>query len=343
VPENVLLHDDGRRLFAVPLHGRPQLLWKHPAAGVYEIAAGPGGRELAYSVALPARHMHEPSFVLYLLRRDGTIQTVDVVRHFHSISTPIFLQPPTDLDGPVRLYWVRINEQVSVRTGRMESQVMVLGDEGPMRVEVTLRHEEAPVTIHGYPGSWLFQLGLFRTEDIPTRLEHLLVVDWAHGPDYEAGLTWWGDLERPINTDVFTGVAWITPLEYVVPVAQVFYPHKYSLRLFRFNCEEYGSHVIYRGPDIDWGYAEAPWPLLPGGRDRVLVLLAKDVRRVMAGRARTAPWYAVDVYTGTFTRTDARWGPPGKLFGWWTFVQPPSHLEPPLPHVDCSDLTWTWP
>ncbi len=343
VPEGVLLHDDGRRLWAVPLQGEPELLWEHPPAHVYEIAAGPGGRELAYSVELPARRAEDPSYVLYLLRRDGRVETVDVVDGWRSIESPIFLQPPTDLEGPVRLYWIRMSQDVSLQTGRLNSQVMVLGDEGPLPVEVTLRHEEAPWAIHGYPGSWLFQLTLFRTNNVPTRLEHLLVIDWAHGPEYEAGLTWWGDLEKPVNTDIFTGVAWITPLEYVIPVAQDFYPRRYSLRLFRFNCESFGSHVVYRGTEIDWGYAEAPWPLLPGGPDRVLVLLAEDVRRVTADRARTAPWYAVDVDTGRFTRTDARWSPPEELRGWWTFVQPPSRLEPPTTTPDCSDLTWTWP
>lgn len=342
VPQNVLLDDDGRRLWAVPLEGERELLWEHPPARVYEIAAAPGGRELAYSVELPARRAEDPSYVLYLLRRDGTIQTVDVVDRWRSIESPIFLQPPTDLEGPVRLYWIRMSQDVSLQTGRLGSQVMVLGDEGPLPVEVPLRYMEAPWAIHGYPGSWLFQLTLFRTDDVPTRLEILENFD-AYLAAQDASLTLWADLEGAVNTDIFTGVAWITPLEYVIPVAHEFYPRKYSLRLFRFNCESFGSHVVYRGTDIDWGYAEAPWPLLPGGPDRVLVLLADDVRRVTSGRARTAPWYAVDVSTGEFTRTDARWSPPGKLRGWWTFVQPPSHLEPPTTSPDCSDLTWTWP
>jgi len=342
VPENVLLHDDGRRLWAVPLEGEPELLWEHPAARVYEIAAGPGGRELAYSVELRPRHARDPSWVLYLLRRDGTIETVDVVDDWRSIESPIFLQPPTDLEGPVRLYWIRTSQQVSPETGRLGSQVMVLGDEGLLHVEVPLRYEEAPWEIHGYPGSWLFGLTLFRTDDVPTRLEILENLD-AYLAAQNASLTLWGDLESPVDTDIFTGVAWITALEYVIPIAHEFYPDKYSLRLFRFNCEPLGSHVIYEGTRIDWGYAEAPWPLLPGGPDRVLVLLARDVRRVRAGKAEGAYWYAVDVRTGRFSRTDAWWTPPGDLLGWWTFVQPPSHLEPPTTSPDCSDLSWTWP
>ncbi len=343
VPENVLLHDDGRRLWAVPLQGRPELLWEHPPARVYLIAAGPGGDQLAYSVELPARRARDPSYVLYLLDRDGSVKTVDVTSEWRSIESPVFLQPPTDLEGPVRLYWIRMGQEISVETGRLDSQVMVLGDEGPLPVELTLRHEEAPFAIHGYAGSWLFDLALFRTNNVPTRLEILQVIDWAHGPEYEASLTEWGDLERPVNTDVFVGVAWVSPLEYVVPVADELYPADYSLRLFRFNCDYLGSHVVYRGTTIDWGYAEQPWPLLPGGPDRVLVLLAEDVERVAAGEAEGAPWYAVDIATGRFTRTHAWWTPPGELLGWWTFVQPPAEMDPPTTGPDCSDLTWTYP
>ncbi len=343
VPENVLLHDDGRRLWAVPLQGTPELLWEHPPARVYLIAAGPGGHQLAYSVELPARRARDPSYVLYLLDRDGSVKTVDVTYEWRSIESPVFLQPPTDLDGPVRLYWIRMGQEISRETGRLDSQVMVLGDEGPLPVELTLRHEEAPFAIHGYPGSWLFHLALFRRSDVPTRLEILEVIDWAHGPEYEASLSEWGRLDSPINTDIYTGVAWLSPLEYVVPIAQRMYPDTYTLRLFRFNCEYYGSHVVYEGTRIDWGYAEQPWPLLPGGPDRVLVLLAEDVERVAAGEAEGAPWYAVDIATGRFTRTHAWWTPPGELLGWWTFVQPPAEMDPPTTGPDCSDLTWTYP
>ena len=40
VPVGVLLHDDGTKLWVVPLDGRPRLLWTHPEAHVYEIEVG---------------------------------------------------------------------------------------------------------------------------------------------------------------------------------------------------------------------------------------------------------------------------------------------------------------
>jgi hypothetical protein len=343
VPVGLLLHDDGRRLWAVPLNGRPKLLWEHPRAHVYEIAAGPDGDQLAYSVMLPGRTADAPSFVLYLLDSDGSVRTVDVVRNYLSIETPVFLRAPTDLDGPVRLYWIRGGQEVSTATGRPQGQVMVLGPQGPLRVTVPVRYEEAPFEIHGYPGgSWTFSLTLSRNNDVPTRLE-ILMNDDVSGSAGNASLTLWGDMERPVNTDIFTGVAWITPTEYVIPVAQRAYPDDYSLRLFRVGCEYLGSHVVYRGTGIDWGYAEYPWPILPGGEDRVLVIGASEARRVVAGKAKTAPWLAVDVITGKIVRTQAMWSPPGKLSGWWTFVQPAEKVPSPTKAPDCSDVTWTYP
>jgi hypothetical protein len=342
VPKEMLLHDDGGRLWAVPLDGEPTLIWTHPAAHVYDIAAAPSGHQLAYSVRLPAKNARDPSWVLYLLDADGRVRTVDVVRGFRYIASPVFLTPPTELDGPVRLYWIRGSEEVSPETGRLMTEVMVLGDKAPTHVDVPLRYEEAPWEIHGYAGSWMFTVTLFRTNDVPTRLEVLQNVDFGQAAT-DASLTLWGDLEKPVNTDAFTGVAWLTPTEYVVLVVQEFYPERFSLRLFRFGCEQYGSHVVYRGRGIDPGYSDAPWPLLPAGPDHVFVLRRRDVQRVASGREDSAPWLMVDVKTGEIHVTDARWIPPGRLDGWWTFVQPASHMSPPTTSPDCSDLTWTYP
>jgi hypothetical protein len=342
VPENVLLHDDGRRLWTVPLQGQPEVIWRHPAAHVYLIAAGPGGQQLAYSVRLPAQASDEPSWVLYLLDSDGSVRTVDVVEDFGNIASPIFLRPPTELDGPVRLYWIRGSQEVSQETGRLGTQVMVLGDDGPLLVDVPLRYEEAPWEIHGYAGSWMFTLALFRTNNVPTRLEILQNVDFGRAAQ-DASLTLWADLEKPVNTDIFTGVAWVSPTEYVVPVAQELYPGDFSLRLYRFGCEQYGSHVVYEGRSIDWGLAEAPWPLLPAGPDHVLVLSGQDVRRVTNGTAESAPWRAVNIDTGRIEETDAEWIPPGQLDGWWAFVQPGSDVPPPTTTPNCSDTAWEYP
>jgi hypothetical protein len=309
---------------------------------VYLIAAGPSGRELAYSVRLPAKKATDPSWVLYLLASDGSIKTVDVVQDFGDIASPIFLRPPTELDGPVRLYWIRGSQDVSFDTGRLDRQVMVLGDDGPLPVEVPLRFEEAPWDVHGYAGSWMFTLALFRTNDVPTRLEILQNVDFGHAAQ-DASLTLWGDLEKPVNTDIFTGVAWLSPTEYVVPVAHEFYPEDFSLRLYRFGCEQYGSHVVYEGRGIDWSFEEQPWPLLPAGPKHVLVLGARDVRAVASGRADSAHWRMVNVRTGQVTETDAVWTPPGETDGWWAFVQPESDVPPPITSPVCSDLTWTFP
>lgn len=214
VPKEMLLHDDGGRLWAVPLDGEPTLIWTHPAAHVYDIAAAPSGHQLAYSVRLPAKNARDPSWVLYLLDADGRVRTVDVVRGFRYIASPVFLTPPTELDGPVRLYWIRGSEEVSPETGRLMTEVMVLGDKAPTHVDVPLRYEEAPWEIHGYAGSWMFTVTLFRTNDVPTRLEVLQNVDFGQAAT-DASLTLWGDLEKPVNTDAFTGVAWLTPTEYV--------------------------------------------------------------------------------------------------------------------------------
>jgi len=343
VPVGMLLHDDGRRLWAVPLHGKPELLWEHRAAHVYQIAAGPGGRTLAYSVMLPGRTAKEPSYVLYLLDSDGTVRTVDVVRNYLSIETPVFLHAPTDPEGPLRLYWIRMSQEVSLATGRLETQVMVLEPEGPAKVTVPLRYDEAAFGLYGYPGgSWTFSLSLFRTNDVPTRLE-ILMNDDVSGSAGDASLTLWGDIERPVNTDVFTGVAWLTPTEYVIPVAHEFFPNDYSLRLFRVGCEYLGSYVIYQGTGIDWGYSENPWPILPGGKDTVLVLGASDVKAVAAGKAKEAPWLAVNIISGKIVRTQAMWSPPGTLLGWWTYVQPAQKVKPPTKAPNCADLTWTYP
>lgn len=338
----MLLHDDGTRLWSVPLHGSPEALWRHPAAGVYEIAAAPDGSSLAYSVQLPLQSAEDPSYVLYLLDSDGSIETVDVVDDFRSIETPMFLRAPTDPKGPVRLYWIRGSQDVSTETGRLETQVMMLGPGGPEPVAVPLRYDEAPFEIHGYPGAATFALTIFRSNNVPTRLEILHNRDlYRHAQ--AASLTLWANNEAGPDTDVLTGVAWVSPIEYVVPVGKEGFERGYSLSMYVFDCEWAGSVEVYVGTDIDWGLAGNPWPILPGGRDRVLVLGAEDMANIRARRSTKIPWLAVDLRTGSITPTDAMWsrGP-----GWWTFVQP--DLGPGVPvkssqFPDCSMWDWTYP
>ncbi len=342
VPVGVLLRDDGTRLWSVPLRGQPEIVWRHPPAAVYEIAAGPGGDALAYSVRLPFRSADDPSYVLYLLAPDGSVRTVDVVTHYASIETPTFLRAPTDPEAQARLYWIRGSQDVDRATGRLESRVMVLAEDGPRPVTVPLRYEEAPFEIHGYAGAATFALSVFRTNDVPTRLQVLHNRD-VFGNAEDASLTLWADNEPSADTDVYTGVAWISPIEYVVPVAKEEFPDSYSLRLFVFSCEWAGSKEVYAGQGIDWGFAGNPWPLLPAAPNRVLVLGARDVQRIREREATQIPWRTVDLRTGEIRPTDAMWsrGP-----GWWTYVQP--DLGPGVPiedsqFPDCSRWDWTYP
>ena len=335
VTPNVLLYDDGRRLWAIKVSGKRKMVWRHPPARVLHIAASPDGNELAISVALLPNNAKRPSSVLYLLDRDGSIKTVDVVRNFKSIDYPVFLRAPTQLKGRVRLYWIRTGEEVDFDTGRLDTQVMVLTSKGPQRVRIPLRFSEAPLGIFGYPGMPTFTLSLFGQGDVPTRLQIIKNVDYTQST--KRSLTLWGSHEFRAATDVFVGVAWLSPTDYIIPVAQRFHRSDYSLRLFRAGCELFGSHVVYRGSRIDWGFAEHPWDILPAGRRRVLVLGAKAMREVARGRARRAPWLAVDVESGAITKTGATWER-----GAWTWVSPKAYVNPRKPGK-CKGLKWTWP
>lgn len=317
------------------------MLWRHPTANVYEIAAAPDGKSLAFTVKLRFESAEDPSFVLYLLGPDGTVQPVDVVRDFGHIATPTFLRAPTEPEGSVKLYWVRGNQDVDPATGRLGGQVMVLASEGPEPVVVPVRFREAPFQLFGYPGAATFSLMLFHTNDVPTRFEVLVNRDRFRNAT-DASLTLWADNEPRIGTDL-SSVAWLSPTEYVIPVAKDDYPEDYSLRLFVFGCEWAGSVDVYSGDGIDWGYAENPWPILPGGDDQVLVLGARDMAAILAREVSEIPWLAMNLETGRITATDAMWsrGP-----GWWTFVQPDRGPGVPVESSefpDCSEWDWTYP
>lgn len=334
VPSNRLLHDDGRRLWSISLRGERDLIWKHPRANVASLATFPGGKRLALSVSLSPRKAGDPSFVLYLLESDGSIETIDVVDGYRVIDPPIFLRAPTQLRKPAGLYWLRAGENVDSK-GRLDTQVMVLGKDGPEEVSVPLRFGEAVFDLHGYPGAGTFSLALFRQNNVPTRLEILKNDDYSQSTD--ASPTLWGNNEPRANTDVFVGVAWVTPQEYVVPVMKETYPEGYSLRLFRTQCEYLGSHVVYSGTDFDVGFSEAPWPILPGGSDRVLLLGARDMEKIRQGKLDKTPWIAVELPGGEIAQTKAMWEP-----GAWAWVSPRSPINPGDP-VKCNDLEWTWP
>jgi hypothetical protein len=329
-----LLHDDGRRLWRVPLHGRPGVLWTHQRARVYEIAAAPGGRSLAYSVtADPPPPGNAPSAFLYLMRPDGRVQTIDTVANYGSIESPIFLRTPSQEHGPVRLYWVRSHDSLVRGTEHLQKAVVVL-DRGHRRsVQVTLRNNEAVDGLWGYAGSPMFALTTIRHDNLPTRFEALRL-------EQSPRLTLWSELGSAANTDDLSGVAWVSPREYVVPVNQLAH-RETSFRLFRVGCEYSGSHAVYQGTAVDAGQWNVVWPLLPIDSRHLLVLGADDVERVAAGEAKTARWLLLDLRTGRVEPTEALWSERG----WWTVVQAPSSIGFPRSRkdADCASYEWTFP
>lgn len=334
VPVDVMLHDDQRKLLAVTLEGEKTVLWRHPKTFVIAVAASPGGEQLAMSVNLQARGRRRPSSALYLLGRDGSVKTVDVVKGLRVIDSPVFLRSPTKFDDPPKLYWIRSGERVDDQ-GRLDGQAMVLTKDGPQPVEVPLRYAEAVYDLHGYPGAGTFTLSLFRKNNVPTRLEILKNEDYSQSTD--SSVTLWGANESRANTDIFVGVAWVSPTDYVIPVAKDGFFDDFSLRFFRAGCEDRGSHVVYRGTEIDLGYREAAWRILPGGRDQVLVVGAEAAGQMIEGGAESAPWLAVGIPDGEITEPGARFerGP-------WTWVSKRSNVSP-ADDVKCGGFDWTWP
>ena len=329
-----LLHEDGRRLWRVPLHGRPSVLWAHARARVYEIAAAPGGRSLAYSVlADPPPPSGAPSAFLYLLRADGRVQTVDTVRNYGSIESPVFLRTPSSEHGRVRLYWIRSHDSLAPGTEHLQKTVLVLDDAGRRPVAVRLRNNEAVDGVWGYAGSPILAVTTIRHDNLPTRLEALRI-------ETSPRLDRWSELGAAANTDDFSGIAWVSPREYVIPVNQLAH-RRTSFRLFRVGCEYAGSHVAYEGAAIDPGQWNVVWPLLAIDPEHLLVLGAPDVARVAAGTATGARWLLLDLRTGRLARTGARWSETG----WWTVVQRPSTVGLPRSRADadCGKYTWRFP
>lgn len=335
---DALLHDDGSRLWSVELNGRRTVVWNHPPASVSQLAASPDGERVAMSIGLEPRNGSQPSFLLYILEGDGSVRLADTTREFRSIDSPVFLRPPSSRGASrERLYWIRTGESVDP-FGRLESEVMVLTDDGPREVRVPLRFTEAVFDIHGFPGAATATLTLFRQNDVPTRAEILRNDDHRSGVT-PASLTLWGNNEFRANTDVLSGVAWVSPKEYVIPVAQRFHRGRYELRLFRIGCESLGSHVVYEGRDIDWGYSELPWRIVPAGAGSVLVLGASDARGANPDAPGGLRWLTVDLDSGRISPTDVAWSRGG-----WTWVARTPRVGHDAGHGDgCDDVSWSWP
>lgn len=334
IPPGAFLHDDGRRLWRITRSGKRDVVWSHPPANVYAIAAAPGGNRIALAVALDARRPAQPSSVMYLLEKDGSIVTVDVTRRFQSVTSPVFLRPPTQPDAEEHLYWLRIGEDID-EFGRLASTPFVLTAEGPRPITVPLRYTEAPFDLEGYPGAATFTLTLFRQNDTPTRGEVLLNKDFFAAT--EAAIDLWGDNEPRLNTDSLVGVAWTSPTEYVIPFWDAHHPKNYELRLFRLHCEYLGSQIIYRGNLIDTGYRGIPWTILPAGNNHVFVLGRNDVTALMQNRHAPVRWTEVTLEDASIKRTPIAWQPGG-----WTWVVDEHDVDPDV-RTNCSGSRWIFP
>jgi hypothetical protein len=218
-------------------------------------------------------------------------------------------------------------------------QVVVLDQRRRRPVAMALPFNEGPNDISGYPGSSLFTVTFLRRDDLPTRFVIGRTEDYAPLPT--TSLTFWSQFNWIANTDTRVSVAWISPLEYVVPVEHRSLLPVVDLRLFRVTCEYAGSHVVYHGTDLDSNSVETPWPLLPAGSGAVLALGAAEAQAVFERSARTARWLRVDVRSGAVQATRARWRPGG----WWTFVQPPSGEGVPrtTEAAACNKYRWRYP
>ncbi len=334
----MLLHDDGTHLWDVPLSGRPRVLWTHPRVDVYQIAAAPDGIELAYSVGLPGGR----GSVLYELMPDGRIRAVATASDGTSMVSPVFVRPPTDPTGPLRLYWVaRASTALDPATQTPRLSVMTLGPRAPEPVVVPLRWGEAPFELSAYPGTPAIALMVFRRDNIPTRLEVLREDDLYAGAR-ESSPTVWGYWQSVANTDVEAGVAWVSPTTYVAGVGQQDTLPVYSLKEFRYGCEFFGSHPVYTGSRLDLSTSDVLWPLLPFGSHTVLAIGRAAAAAAAASGATggpvRAPWLAIDLRTGSIRVTGADWDGNGA----WTTVQPAVRF--PLGATpECGGVRWTYP
>lgn len=339
-----LLFDDGERLWSVTLDGQRSLIWEHPPVAAIDIAASPDGERVALAVGLMSESADESIHVLYLLETDGSVTTVDVLDGDQVQEHAVFMRPPSDPRSQPELYWTRFELAVSTSTGKIHTQVMRYADGERQEVAVPTRNHEAVVELDAYPGAASFTLSLYRQDNVPTRAEILVNAD-IFGVAGDASPTLWSDNRPVLNTDALQGVAWLSPAEFVAPMADEHHDEDYQLRLFRDGCDVLGSAVVYEGADIDFGYADYFWPLLPAGDDGVLVLGAGDVQeRLDAGGEGSAPWRHVSIPDGEITEPGAMFEP-----GAWTWVAPASDYDPGdngelwLEEGGCDDLEWVWP
>ncbi len=299
----MLLHDDGRRLWAYELGGRRRLLWRHAEIGRgWVAAASPEGHELAYVVPAGGHQ------VLYLLSHDGSVRVVDSVGGGGWLHDAVFLRPPSKPSARPRLYWSRVDST----NGRSVYGVRVLGIHDPAPVHVALREGEYPYKLASYPGSPIFTLALGRHVQPPT--PSLLLLQRS---GQTRTLSRWGELLPLLDIDNGHGVAWLSPGTFVLFARR-------HVRLFVNDCVYRGSKVVYSGRGIDGGLVdEGLWPLVPAGGSRVLVMpelprsLRRDEGSVMRANEQPLHWAVLDVHTGRLSRTRLVFSEQG-----WVYVQP---------------------
>lgn len=332
VPVDAFLYDDGSTLYSIGLDGQRTVLWEHPpvAPSPEGLQAAPDGTAVAMAVYLDAATEQDASGILYLLQQDGSIDVVDVTYGFTVVESPMFIRPPTEPDLEPQLYWLRFLGEID-DDGRLGSHVITLTDTGPQEVTVPLRNHEAVFGLYSYPGAATFVLSLFRQNDTPTRLELL------HNKDYylvgaNASRLLWSNNEPRVNTDGYTGVAWVNPHNYVLTVSDESVDGD-TIRLVRFEmgCEWYGGQVVYQGDDIGRGVAETVWHLTAPDDHQVLALTRHDEIAIANQEIATAPWVSIDLDTGTITPTNIEWAP-----GAWTWVHPTDWTNPSTEETDCG-------
>jgi hypothetical protein len=92
---------------------------------------------------------------------------------------------------------------------------------------------------------------------------------------------------------------------------------------------------VYEGRDIDWGYSELPWRMVPAGADRVLVLGADEARSANPDAPRGLRWLTVDLEGGRISPTGVEWSRGG-----WTWVEGAPRGGR---GAGCDDTSWSWP
>jgi hypothetical protein len=327
-----LLHDDGSHLWAYRPTGIRSLIWSHPPASVYELAADVYGRTIAVVVGSRAIE----GAYLYLLAPDGSVDAIRRVSNGWDIWVPIFAKAPTRPRGPTRIYWTEHSaDGFDPATDTPIMRVMTLDGDRVKEVSVPLLWGQAPWRLDAYPGNSTMSLTLFRRSNVPTYHEVLRNEDLVSGGS-DSSPTELGYWQQIANTDSEAGVAWLSPDTYVVQVGKSDSGDgaigSSSLVLYRVGCEFEGGETLWSGSTIDPGTFH-PYPLLAPDARHVLVL------EQAPGRGTTPAakgWASIDVGSGDLSPSPVHWAP-----GPWASVRAPAKATDEGP--SCRGFEGTWP